>query len=507
MKEKRLFDLIGDVDDKLVDEAKTAKSRNKVPLWKKLTAVAACAAILVGSVTAYAKLNGGNKATIDNLGGAQAVMPSEIPTTDEKGKKSDGIKTPPASSSSAEKARPILDVVFPKAYAFEDVEARIKTFEDNPVDEMFTNSVKNFSYLTASTLLSSYLNASKIMGHADGNLNYSPLSPYYALAVAAMGASGKTQDELLSVLGVKDKETLSKECGNLYRRLYMDNESGKVKIANSLWLDKQVEWKQDYVKNVAKNFYASIFSEDFADGNTASKISNWIAENTNGTLAPEIELMPNEIMTILNTIYFKAAWSDEFFEENTKQDSFYLDGGAEIKCDFMNRVTDSTFAKGDGFTRSSLGFANHMKMEFVLPDEGVSVESLLSSPEKLKEALEGGTEDYGIVTWSVPKFGYDSSINLVDTLKKLGINSAFGDEADFSGITDNWAYIGNITQGTHIAVDEKGVEASAYTMVNEAGTGAPTEEVDMILNRPFLYAITTADNTPLFIGVCSNPTA
>lgn len=497
MKEKRLFDLIGDVDDKLVDEAKIAKSRNKVPLWKKITAVAACAAIVAGSVTAYAKLNGGNKATIDNHGGAQAVMPSEFPTSDEKGKKSDGIKTPPADSSSAEKARPILDVVFPKAYAYEDVDARVKTFEDNPVDESFVKSVKNFSYLTASNILN----------RMDGNSNYSPLSLYYALAVAATGANCKTQDELLSVLGVKNKETLSKECGNLYRRLYIDNESGRVKIANSLWLDKQVEWKQDYVKNVAKNFYASIFSEDFTDGNTASKISNWIAENTNGTLAPEIELMPNEIMTILNTVYFKASWSDEFFEENTKQDSFYLDGGAEIKCDFMNRVADSTFAKGDGFIRSSLGFANHMKMEFVLPDEGVSVESLLSSPEKLKEALEGGTEDYGIVTWSVPKFGYDCSFNLVDTLKKSGVNHAFSDEADFSGITDNWANIGNITQGTHIAVDEKGVEASAYTMIDVAGTGAPTEKVDMILNRPFLYAITTADNTPLFIGVCGNPTA
>lgn len=497
MKEKRLFDLIGDVDDKLVDEAKTAKSRNKVPLWKKITAVAACAAIVAGSVTAYAKLNGGNKATIDNHGGAQAVMPSEFPTSDEKGKKSDGIKTPPADSSSAEKARPILDVVFPKAYAFEDVDARIKTFEDNPVDESFVKSVKNFSYLTASNILN----------RMDGNSNYSPLSLYYALAVAATGANGKTQEELLSVLGVKNKETLSKECGNLYRRLYIDNESGKVKIANSLWLDKQVEWKNDYIKNAAENFYASVFSENFADGNTASKISNWIAENTNGTLAPEIELMPNEIMTILNTTYFKASWSDEFFEENTKQDSFYLDGGAEIKCDFMNRVADSTFAKGDGFIRSSLGFANHMKMEFVLPDEGVSVESLLSSPEKLKEALEGGTEDYGIVTWSVPKFGYDSSFNLVDTLKKSGVNHAFSDEADFSGITDNWANIGNITQGTHIAVDERGVEASAYTMIDVAGTGAPTEKVDMILNRPFLYAITTADNTPLFIGVCGNPTA
>lgn len=497
MKEKRLFDLIGDVDDKLVDEAKIAKSRNKVPLWKKLTAVAACAAIVAGSVTAYAKLNGGNKATIDNHGGAQAVMPSEFPASDEKGKKSDGIKTPPASSSSAEKARPILDVVFPKAYAYEDVDARVKTFEDNPVDESFVKSVKNFSYLTASNILN----------RMDGNSNYSPLSLYYALAVAATGANGKTQEELLSVLGVKNKETLSKECGNLYRRLYMDNESGKVKIANSLWLNKQVEWKNDYIKNAAENFYASVFSENFADGNTASKISNWIAENTNGTLAPEIELMPNEIMTILNTVYFKGQWQDEFFESETKQDSFYLEDGTETKCDFMNRGSASAFVKGDGFIRSSLGFANHMKMEFVLPDEGVSVESLLSSPEKLKEVLEGGTGDYGIVTWSVPKFGYDCSFNLVDTLKESGVNHAFSDEADFSGITDNWANIGNVTQGTHIAVDEKGVEASACTQIDVCGTGAPTEKVDMILNRPFLYAITTADNTPLFIGVCSNPTA
>ena len=81
---------------------------------------------------------------------------------------------------------------------------------------------------------------------------------------------------------------------------------------------------------------------------------------------------------------------------------------------------------------------------FVLPDEGVELQDMLSSPDALQELFEGGTPSNGKVTWKIPKFEYDSNIDLAETLKKLGVTSAFGEDADFSGITDHTAFISSI---------------------------------------------------------------
>lgn len=90
-------------------------------------------------------------------------------------------------------------------------------------------------------------------------------------------------------------------------------------------------------------------------------------------------------------------------------------------------------------------------------------------------------------------------------LKKLGVNSAFAPDADFTGITDHMAYITDVLQETHIAIDEDGVEASAFTQIDYAGSAMPKGRADMILNRPFIYGITARNGSLLFMGVCENP--
>ncbi|MEL7570921.1 MAG: serpin family protein, partial [Eubacteriaceae bacterium] len=97
--------------------------------------------------------------------------------------------------------------------------------------------------------------------------------------------------------------------------------------------------------------------------------------------------------------------------------------------------------------------------------------------------------------------------DLIITLQSLGIKSAFLSDADFSGITDGLTFISNVTQHTHIAIDENGVEASAFTQIDYCGAARPDGRAEMILDRPFLYGITSSNGTLIFIGVCYNPSA
>lgn len=163
------------------------------------------------------------------------------------------------------------------------------------------------------------------------------------------------------------------------------------------------------------------------------------------------------------------------------------------------------FYRGEGFIRAGIGLKNAGQMVFILPDEGVSPDDLLSSPGRMRNTFEGGESSSGMVVWKIPKFSFSTRLALTDVLKSLGVRSAFSSGANFSDITDHIAFISHVLQETHIAIDENGVEASAFTKIDFCGAGMPEGRADMILNRPFIYGITAPNGSLLFVGVCENP--
>jgi len=393
----------------------------------------------------------------------------------------------------------VKNPIYPKSISFEDYDSRSEVREKNIIDESYKKALNKFSCSTAS----------KILNGQSKNISYSPTSLYMALSLAGMGANGTTKDEIFSVLGTSGKgiSYLSEQNSKLFRLLYSDNKIGKLKIANSLWFKKNVSFKNAFIDNAVRDFYASIYNVDFSDKGTGKLMSKWISENTNGILSPEMNIDKEQIMSIINTIYFKDEWVDRFDEKNTKQDTFNLSNGGKIKGDFMNHTyAVHGYVKGDGFTSSSLGLKNSGSMMFILPDKGMSIDDLICTPEKTALLFNEEDSKSGKVIFQIPKFSFGNSLNLKDTLKTMGIKSAFQPNADFSGITESTAFISNIKQETHIAIDEKGVEAAAFTKIDYMGSAAPNENVaEMILDRPFIYAIKSSNDAILFVGVVNNP--
>jgi len=404
-----------------------------------------------------------------------------------------------ACSSNAKSTVAVKTPIYPKSISFEDYDSKIAVREKNSIDESYKNALNKFSFRSAS----------KILSGQSKNISYSPTSLYMTLSLASIGANGATQDEILSVLGTSGKgiNYMSEQNSKLFRLMYSDNKIAKLKIANSLWLEKNISFKNTFIDNAVLNFYASIYNVDFSDDNSAKLMSKWVSDNTNGILSPKMSIDKKQIMSIVNTIYFKDEWVDLFNENNTKPDTFYLSAGGEIKSDFMNRTyAVHGYIKGDGFTSASLGLKNSSSMMFILPDKGMSVDNLLSTPEKTALLFNEKESKSGKVIFQIPKFSFGNSLDLNDTLKTMGIKSAFQPEADFSGITEGIAFISNIKQQTHVAIDEKGVEAAAFTQINYCGSAPPNENVAaMILDRPFIFVIKSANDMILFIGVVNNP--
>ena len=378
-----------------------------------------------------------------------------------------------------------------------DWEERLKVLEKNPVDDGFLDAVNQFALKTGAQLL-----------REEGGC-YSPLSLYYALALTAQGAEGQTAGELCALLGA-DKKELAKQCGNLFRRLYTDDEAGALLLANSVWMDDEVQgvpvhYQEAFLRQATEEFYASLFTADFADPATGSKIGDWIAENTRNLLRFEPEVREDQLMALINTVYFKSPWQDRFEEAGTAEDVFTDRDGQQQTVPFLHRSGRGACYMGEGYTYASLALARG-RMDFYLPDPGVDVHSLLEREKLLEEPQAGMEEDRDwVIQWSVPKFSVDSTWSLVPTLEALGVKDAFTDAADFSGMTDVSARVGSIQQGTHLGIDEEGVEAAAYTMVSLETAGAMMEEpevVEMNLNRPFLYTITSDEGAVLFLGIC-----
>jgi serpin B len=457
VKKREMFDAITNIDDELIEEAKLDRKTGY-----RIKSILTLVASLVVLVSIGHLIRGSN----DN-----------------------------------ELIKPITEVIYPKAYAFDDYDSRRKIMDENPLDDNLVEIVNDFAYKTGSLILS----------EAKENVNYSPLSLYYSLGIATTGARAETEKEMLDLLGIKDRQFLSEQSGNLYRVLYKDNEIGKLRIANSIWLGneingKPVEFKETFIENASKNFYASTHNVDFSDKKTGKDMGNWIAENTNGLLKPEIETNPEQILSIINTVYFYDQWINRFNTNNTVENVFYLSNGEEVKSDFMNQTLGSaSFSKGDNFIRSSLGLKNGGQMVFILPDDGILPNELVSSPEQIKEIFESGKDFFGKVVWKIPKFSFDSKFELKEKLKDLGVKLAFEPDADFTGITEHMAYISDIQQETRISINEEGVEAAAFTQIDYMGSAMPEDHAEMILNRPFIYGITSSNGSLLFIGICTNP--
>ena len=138
------------------------------------------------------------------------------------------------------------------------------------------------------------------------------------------------------------------------------------------------------------------------------------------------------------------------------------------------------------------------------------VQDLLADGALLEEAFAGESTGEAFVTYRVPKFAFDSSYGLIPALERLGVVAAFGDQADFSNLSDTPAYVSSVAQESRIGLDENGVEASAYTKVDIMEMSAlpdPSviEELEFDLDRPFLYEIRTRQGIPLFVGLCAQP--
>lgn len=414
-----------------------------------------------------------------------------------------------ASGDEFDGATRVTQTGYPAKPDPDDFEAQEKLREDNPVDAAFLDELSGFSYRSAAAVLAGD-GGSATPGEA--NENYSPISLYYALAMTRLGAAGDTADEIGAVLGGGDATAAAEQCGHL-QNLLMAGSSADIKLANSVWLREGAEYRQGFIDAVAGNFSASLYTARFGTAGANEAMGNWIAEATEGTIAPQVETQEGMLLSLMSALYFKSEWASPFETGATETGTFHAaDGDADAS--FMEQRLDKPreYRATDAYTRASLGFADGSEMTFVLPAEGVDARALLADAAALEEAFTAEDTDEAYITYRVPKFSFDRSYGLIAALQRMGMSAAFDDRADFSNLSDVDAYVSSVLQESHIGLDENGVEAAAYTKVDIMEMSAlpdPTlvGELEFNLDRPFLYEVRSPQGAVLFVGMCGSPVA
>ncbi len=389
----------------------------------------------------------------------------------------------------------LVEACVPEAVGFDDFDNRFAIREEYPVDETLIESIRDFTCKTVAAIEEN-----------DDNLIYSPLSLYYALGILASGSTGQAEAELTALLGC-EKADLAAKAEALYRNIFEDNEIGKTQISNSIWVDrnKGVSFKNDWLDKTSSSFFASVYDVDFTDPATGDLMGQWISDTTGKKLEYEFDPDPAKVMSIINSVYLSDQWTDKFDEALTAKDSFTNSDNTTSECDFLNSESYGTFYKTEKYSMSSIQLKNGGSVTFILPVGEIEPQSLLYD-ESVYKRISGWIDDdatrgNGPITWKIPKFSYQSDLDLVNILRSLGVNSVFDTTDSLTDITDDDLFVSDVVQKATIAVDEKGIEAAAYTEITLCGSALPTDHCEMILDRPFAYIVETDYGVPIFVGV------
>lgn len=344
-----------------------------------------------------------------------------------------------------------------------------------------------------------------LTGNNDKNKAVSPLNIYSALGLLAECTDGKSRQQILSLLGMDTVEELRSQTEKLWRKNYRDDGYMKSILANSIWLNNSVEYNNQLIKTLSKNYYASVYYGTTGTDAYNKMLNNWIKEQTGGMLSPDMKMDEYAVFTIVSALLYQSKWTDEFQKSQNKKGIFNSPAGTE-DCEFMTRVNDMHYYWGDNFGAVRLGLDIGGGMWFILPDEGVSADSIFAD-KQVTELLtkNSGSSEFVEVTMAVPKFDISVQTGLTEGLAALGITDVLNPAiSDFSPLATNYRgiFVDEINHGMRIKIDEQGVSAATYTAIIGNGAAAPPDKkVNFTLDRPFAFAVTLDNQTILFAGV------
>jgi serpin B len=324
-----------------------------------------------------------------------------------------------------------------------------------------------------------------------------------ALGMTANGAAGTTYDAMHSALrlGNASRQEVNEGYKSLIALLRGLDKSTDFRIANSIWYEKTFPFNDPFIADSKSFFDAEVNALDFSSPTALATINSWVNESTNKKIPTILEtIRPDEVMFLINAIYFKGSWQKQFDKSKTADAPFFALDGTSASVPLMRQSVPLRIARTASYTAVDLLYGNSaFAMTVVLPNENVDVNTLAESLTEAgwKSLEQSFTEQQS--EFYFPRFQLTWKRTLNPDLRALGMGIAF-DQADFTGMSPRGLelVITNVIQKTFVDVNEEGTEAAAATSVGVGVTSAPAA---IRVDRPFLFVIRERfSGTILFMG-------
>lgn len=344
------------------------------------------------------------------------------------------------------------------------------------------------------------------------NMMVSPLSVSLALGMVYNGTAGNTRlqmEQMLHKSGLS-ADDINQSYNQLVAGLISHDSKVELSISNAIFYRTTFSVKPDFISTNQKYYEAEVSGLDFTKTTeTLNKINGWVNTKTKRKIDKIIsQVNPEDIMYLLNAIYFNGEWKYSFDTKNTANLPFTREDKTVVQVPTMNIEKPFNYYSNSSFKLLEMPYGSgKYSMLVFLPESGKKVDDVISemNPENLTTWFSKMTEQKKEVF--LPKFEYKFDNSLKDELSVLGMTDAFSDAtANLSGISDAAKLvITEVMHKTYIKVDERGTEAAAVTGITVGTTSMPVDN-SFRADHPFVFVIREKDtNAILFVGKVMNP--
>lgn len=349
--------------------------------------------------------------------------------------------------------------------------------------------------------------ALNLLKTTTGNACVSPLNIAHALGMVMLGAESETRDEVARGVGFNAASDAHNALSASINALTANDIAS---VAARLFVQRGFQLKDQFQTDAEKKYGAPAEKIDFCDAaQSAETINKWVAENTKNMITELFsagDIDPNMLVALCSALHFKGAWKEPF--DAPFKDEFTLDGDKKVTTDFI--LKKSTFPINYSAELNcqvvELAYTNGTQMILVNPqyDGGLADVEKGLTDEKLRQLCDeldrSGDDEVEV---KMPKFTLETTMDLKDTLEKLGIKKMFDPTGYLTEISHQPLSIGAAKHKVKIIVDEKGTEAAAATGMIAMMRMAPMP-VLVHANHPFLFFIRHNGQT-LFGGRFTTP--
>jgi len=355
------------------------------------------------------------------------------------------------------------------------------------------------------------------------NLVLSPASLATGMGMAYLGARGQTAAVMAHAFQLPPAAAVAASGGPAAGRALstfvegmqgrsaamraLDGPGVTVLGSDHVWTDKRIRPEQSYLRDVAAAYGAHVSPVPLLTDVASARrtINATITRETRGQIT---NLFPagsihNDGWVLTDAMYLNAAWARPFDSARTAAGPFTTAAGHAVWPEFLHATGEYAYAHASGWTAVSLPYrGGKLAMVALLPDSGRAACPAIGPAALSLVTSRLVTQPIGL---AMPKVRLASKADMAPVLADLGMGTAFGPAANFSGLSPAAGSLSVVEHAATMQVGEKGTVAAAATGVG-IGVTAVIRHKNVVFDRPYLLLVRdSVTGEPLFLGRVTDP--